>query len=88
MSMSSRQFQEWAAYYELEPFGDEWLRTGLLASLTANANRNQEEKPEPFTPQDFMPVGAVEEETTEEDPDAGWKRNKEILSMMAMKKNG
>ena len=84
-SISNIQFEEWIAYFEIEPFGDAWLRTAMLASLIANANRNTDEKPEPFTAQDFMPV-QMEEPETEEDPDMSWKRNKEILSMMAMKK--
>jgi hypothetical protein len=83
--MSSCQFQEWIAYYELEPFGDEWLRSALIASLIAETNRNTEERSEPFSPQDFLP--AQREPEVEEDPDESWKRNKEILSMMAMRKS-
>lgn len=87
--MSSRQFEEWMAYFGIEPFGDEWLRTGTLASMIANANRNIEEKPEPFTPKDFMPIeteASEEDEPIEEDPDAGWKRNKELLTMIMLSK--
>ena len=43
------------AYFTLEPFGDEWLRTALIASVIANANRDAKVKPEPFKPEDFMP---------------------------------
>lgn len=80
--MSAQQFEEWIAYFGIEPFGDEWQRTALLASLTANANRNQEEKPDPFTVDDFMPVQRPDSIEEAEDPDAGWKRNKELLNMM------
>lgn len=46
---------EWEAYYELEPFGGQWQQTALLASLIANANRDPEKRPEPFTVEDFLP---------------------------------
>lgn len=54
--MPARELVEWAAFYELEPFG-EWradLRMAVLASLIANANRDPEKRPEPFTVDDFM----------------------------------
>lgn len=34
--IDSAEFAEWIVYWHLEPFGDEWERTGLLASLMAN----------------------------------------------------
>jgi hypothetical protein len=36
---------------------EEWLdyRTGLVCAIIANVNRDSKKKPEPFTPQDFMP---------------------------------
>ena len=33
-----------------------WQHTASLAALLANINRNIEERPEPFTPEEFMPV--------------------------------
>jgi hypothetical protein len=62
--LSTRQLAEWQAYYQLEPFGGEWHRTALLASLVANANRDAEKKPEPFKVDDFLPVRT--EMTTDE----------------------
>jgi hypothetical protein len=55
--MSSTQFAEWAAYYQLEPWGPERgdLRAGIVASVIANTHRDAKRKIEPFTPQDFMP---------------------------------
>lgn len=46
------------AYAELEPFGEERadLRSGIIASVLANVNRDAKKHPKPFTPQDFMPV--------------------------------
>ena len=43
------------AYFTLEPFGDEWLRTATVASIIANANRNAKVRPQPFRVEDFMP---------------------------------
>lgn len=45
------------AYYSVEPFGEERgdLRTGILASVIANVNRDRKKRSEPYTPQDFMP---------------------------------
>lgn len=50
------QFLEWAAFAELEPFGEEradW-RAGMVASVIANVNRDPK-KGRPFQPRDFMP---------------------------------
>lgn len=53
--MDSREFSEWMAYYSIEPWGEDRadLRTGILASLTANINRKKNAKP--YSPVDFMP---------------------------------
>lgn len=53
--IDSRELQEWQAYYELEPFGEERgdLRAGIVAATVANANRNPK-KTKPFKPGDFM----------------------------------
>ena len=53
--ISSRQFSEWIAYQNIEPFG-EWradLRSGIIASTIANANRGK--KQTAVKPSDFMP---------------------------------
>jgi hypothetical protein len=49
-------FQEWMAFYMLEPFGDEWRRTGRLTALMAAAagakvDGELEEK--------FLPTGGI-----------------------------
>lgn len=53
--MSARTFAEWQAYCSIEPFGPEaeYWRAGLIASMTANANRKKGK--DPFKPEDFMP---------------------------------
>lgn len=55
-SMSADIFAEWAAYYELEPWGGERgdLRAGIVASVIANTHRHKDHRP--FTPHDFMPT--------------------------------
>jgi len=52
--MSSYEFQEWAAFYEIDPFGDQRgdIQAGVIASTAANLKRDKKSKP--FTPQDFM----------------------------------
>jgi hypothetical protein len=82
-NISGRQFTEWMAYYNVEPFGDEWTRTALIASLIANANRDPDVRAEPFMPEEFIPRLTDEEA---EDPDAGWKRNKLLLTQLATRK--
>lgn len=56
--ISSREFTEWIAYYQLEPFGEERadLRMGIIASLIANSNRDPKKRKKPFEPKDFMPL--------------------------------
>lgn len=38
-AMTSADFAEEVAYYNIEPWGDEWERTSLLASMYYNANK-------------------------------------------------
>jgi hypothetical protein len=54
--MSSKTFQEWQRYFNIEPFGEyrAELRHGQQMALTANMNRDSKQKPEPYTPWDFM----------------------------------
>lgn len=46
---------EWQAYWLLEPWGDDWQRTALLALMYAEAHRDRDERDEPFSLADFMP---------------------------------
>ena len=50
----SREYAEWRALYELDPWGEERadLRAGIIASTIANVNRG---KGKSFSPGDFMP---------------------------------
>lgn len=54
--MSWSEFVDWIAYYELEPFGPEradW-NAAMVASVIANANRDQKKRRRPFGVKDFM----------------------------------
>lgn len=55
--MSSKEFAEWMAYAQIEPFGDERadLRMAILASLIANVNRDPKKRSTPYEVSDFMP---------------------------------
>lgn len=55
--MSAIEFDGWAAYFAVEPFGAERadLRAGIVAATVANANRDPKKRREPFQPSDFMP---------------------------------
>jgi hypothetical protein len=54
--LSIEKLTEWQAFFNLEPYARGWEPFAMLASVIANANRNPEEKPEPFTVEDFMPT--------------------------------
>ncbi len=65
---SSHELTEWMAYLSLEPVGEERadLRSGIVASVVANANRKKGTRP--FKAEDFMPKfdKVVHEQTEEE----------------------
>ena len=53
--IGSDELTEWMAFYQIEPFGDMRadLRSGVIASTFANANRVKHARA--FSPEDFMP---------------------------------
>jgi hypothetical protein len=55
--MTWREYLEWGEYYGLEPWGEERgdLRSGIVASVIANVNRDAKKQPKAFEPVDFMP---------------------------------
>lgn len=53
-SIDSRELTEWAAFADLEPFGDEWRRTGEIAALLHNVHRR--EGADPVTAEAYMPL--------------------------------
>lgn len=53
--MTSAEFAEWCAYYQLEPFGPpaDWARHGAQMALWANAHRKPGTRP--YRPDEFLP---------------------------------
>ncbi len=67
-SAPSKMLTEWRAFWNLNPQG-QWrsdLRSGIVASVIANVNRDSKRKPEPFTAKDFMPDFMSRTETLED----------------------
>lgn len=54
---TSAELTEWAAFYEMEPFGPERgdLQAGIVAATVANVNRDPKKQKKPYNAQDFMP---------------------------------
>jgi hypothetical protein len=54
-SISSEELTEWAAYYQLDPFGGVRgdMQAGVMASTMANIHAKRGHR---FTPSDFMPT--------------------------------
>ena len=83
--ISHPQFLEWQAYYRIEPWG-EWradMRMAQMLSLYANAHRDGNKHPKPFTPADFMPDFAGDHPKTK--PHQG-KQLREALGHRVVKK--
>jgi hypothetical protein len=55
--IDSAELAEWAAYYQIEPFGDAAAdqRHGIATSVLANVNRDAKRKPDPYRWTDFVP---------------------------------
>jgi hypothetical protein len=53
----SREIQEWRAFANIEPFGEERAdaRSGMEMALTANIHRDRKLRADPFQAWDFMP---------------------------------
>lgn len=67
-AIDSREFTEWQAYSQLEPWGEGRgdLRAGIIASTMANLWRGADSPA--FTPQDFMPqFDRLTQETVDSD---------------------
>jgi hypothetical protein len=64
--LTSRQFNEWQAFYQIDPFGEARgdLRTGILASVISNRMRGKHETA--LQPVDFMPFMHPQEQTPED----------------------
>ena len=51
--MDAKEFGEWIAFHNIEPFDDDWRQTGMIAAATQNIWRT---KGKPLEPEDFMPI--------------------------------
>jgi len=67
-SISSEELTEWAAYYQLDPFGSYRadLQAGVVASTMANIHAKKGHK---FGPSDFMPRFGEPEKAKSMSPD-------------------
>ncbi len=56
--ISTHELDEWLAYYQLEPWGEERadLRAGIVASTIANFRPFRKRKSKSFKPKHFMPT--------------------------------
>jgi hypothetical protein len=54
-SMTTQQFEEWFAYYRIEPFGDEWRQAGIIAAEIRNKSTIQYKVTKFQDPEGFMP---------------------------------
>lgn len=64
--MSSREFAEWAAYYALEPWGEERadVRSAMICKVLADLNTPKDQPRHPL--EDFMPKFGGNIQTEEE----------------------
>lgn len=78
-TISGREFAEWLAYYQIEPWGEERadLRAGIVASTVANVHRTKSQKA--YKPEDFVPKFKV----PEKEPDRQtWEEQLMIVEML------
>jgi hypothetical protein len=61
--ISLRQLKWWAAYWMVEPFGDDWARSGKLAAVMAAA---QGARVEPDFEEKFLPSYRAPVQTEEQ----------------------
>lgn len=69
--MSSREFAEWVAYSEIEPWG-EWradYRAASIQRTLAEINRDRKKRQQPYTAMDFMPRFGVQAEAEDAMPE-------------------
>jgi hypothetical protein len=48
--IDAREYQEWQELYKQEPWGDDWMQTGVLAASNVNLWSKRKIKPERFIP--------------------------------------
>ena len=55
-SMTTQQFEEWYAYYRIEPFGDEWRQSAIIAAEIRNKSTVAYKVTREQPVEGFMPV--------------------------------
>ncbi len=68
--MSSLEFSEWMAYYQIEPFGEERadFRQAMTTSAVHNSIQAQAKHPKWTKPGDFMPFSDAVEPKKPDEP--------------------
>jgi len=56
-SLTDWQLQEWAAFYDVEPWGNDvdWHRAGTIASAVVNSSPMRKKSGKPILARDFIP---------------------------------
>ena len=78
-TMGYREFIEWMAYYQMEPWDEtraDW-RAGMVAAVIANVNRGKDQRA--YKPDEFMPKFGPEKTP----PGGNWKTMQQRLRMAA-----
>jgi len=79
--ITARQFLTWAAYEELEPFGEERAdyRAASIVQTIVNMNRDTKKHPRPFDIEDF--VLRFGDSTAPKKKQQTWQEQKQIMQM-------
>lgn len=67
--MPERLFQEWQAFYQIEPFGGEWRQAARICMVMQNMMRGPKSKS--LTEDDFMPTKSKPVEQSQERVEQG-----------------
>lgn len=80
--ISYEELTAWAALYQADPWGERRadLRAGIGHALFANANRDTKQRPEPFSPLDFMPYESMQPKAEQQTEDEGAVISPETLT--------
>ena len=62
--MTPRQLDEWAAFYDVEPFGESWRQNSYICAMIGNSFGGKKGGGT-FQPQDFMPIPIPDEDQEE-----------------------
>jgi len=84
--VSSRELSEWMAFFAVEPMPEARAdaRMAVLASLIANAHRNEEARAQPFAAEEFMPRYWDDAETAGQDDVDEEERMQRLLRKVEM----